>query len=72
MGALEDRVVPDGTPGATFVPTAPDTVTVEWQGQTKLAAPGRRIVQVNEMGGTIAEQSEVPHEWWTVGKRCKL
>ncbi|MDY3559679.1 S8 family serine peptidase [Gemmata sp. JC673] len=57
MEALEDRVVPDGTPGTTFVPTAPDTITVEWQGQTKLAAPGRWIVQVNGMGGTIAEQT---------------
>lgn len=57
MEALEDRVVPDGTPGATFGPTSLDAVQVEWQGQTRLAAPGRWIVQVNGMGGTVAEQT---------------
>ncbi|MBN9522630.1 VCBS repeat-containing protein, partial [bacterium] len=55
---LEDRVVPDGTPGLGYGPApAPDAVPVEWQGQTRLAAPGRWLVQADGLTGTPAEQA---------------
>src|SRR5262245_58503131 len=64
MELLEDRVVPDGTPGAFYEPDPnvppvappPDAVPVEWLGQTRLAAAGRWIVQVDGLTGTPAEQ----------------
>lgn len=59
---LEDRVVPDGTPGAfdpNGVLSAPpnDAVSVEWQGASRLAAPGRWIVQAEGLTGAPDEQS---------------
>src|SRR5262245_57819937 len=64
MEILEDRVVPDGTPGTFFDPTEdapppvppPDAVQVDWLGQTRLAAPGRWIVRADGLTGTAAEQ----------------
>jgi subtilisin family serine protease len=61
---LEDRVVPDGTPGVFYEPInnvpppalPTDAVQVDWQGQTWLAAPGRWIVQANGLSGTPTEQ----------------
>lgn len=61
---LEDRVVPSGTPGIAFDPNEtfaaneppPESVAVEWQGQTRLAAPGRWMVQVEGLTGSPAEQ----------------
>ena len=65
MEILEDRVVPDGAPpGAFYDPAAnatqvnppDDAIQVDWLGQTRLASPGRWIVQVDGLTGTPAEQ----------------
>ena len=64
MEILEDRVVPDGTPGAFYDPESdtpepvppPDAIPIEWMGQTRLASPGHWIVQVDNLTGTAAEQ----------------
>ena len=64
MEILEDRVVPDGTPGAFYDPNSdtpapvppPDAIPIEWLGQTRLASPGHWIVQVDNLTGTPAEQ----------------
>jgi hypothetical protein len=63
MEILEDRVVPDGTPGvlsdplaAPRVTTPPDAVPIQWQGHTQMVAPGLWIVQVSGLTGTADQQ----------------
>lgn len=58
---LEDRAVPSSTPpGTGYDPVGvaypTDTVQVDWQGQARLAVPGRWIVQVDGLTGTPADQ----------------